>query len=587
MISKRLTRRELLRSTAVAAAGTALAACQPAAAPAMPEEEVSEEVIEQVTEVVVEEAAAECEMDWNPTLPPVPKKYDPPVEVYSSFTTTPEWQGDDGLTNNPLYNRLVDNMGVVFKPAWEASGSAHTQRMNAAIAANELPDSFSASGSMRDRLVLDGALEDIKDIWEATASPLSVDKKHYPNHPWWRPVLKGDQLFGIPYINGPGYNVDNIGLIRQDWLDEVGLGIPETLDELEATMRALVEAGIATYGINCGPNLVTWHNSLDPVFGAFGVMPTIWVKGGDSQLEYGSTFAGVKDGLAVIRQWYADGLIDPDYYTYSYSDNKANLFTGKTGVTFSPWWYIRQAILQAEAQNPGAHFALMEAPLGPNGQRGRKASGIIGPHVCFKKGVDPVKVEAVINQLNWNMEIHVNFDKYHQYGELWDLVEMVFEEGYAWEWDENCELKVGPAATTTWYTQGWMGGFWFQQLCYDNYLFDVGRKIDPWFDQDPSTLNKAQRFVINDPAVKRSWDMYKFAVERLDQQHSDEFIGAPTPTMTELVPQLSKLESEYFTGIVVGNKPVEAFDEFVELWWSEGGDQVTADVNEWYASLED
>jgi hypothetical protein len=162
---------------------------------------------------------------------------------------------------------------------------------------------------------------------------------------------------------------------------------------------------------------------------------------------------------------------------------------------------------------------------------------------------------------------------------------MVFEEGYAWEWDENCELKVGPAATTTWYTQGWMGGFWFQQLCYDDYLFDVGLKMEPWFEQDPGSLNKAQRFIINDPAVKRSWDMYKYALERLDQQYVDEFVGAPTKNITDLKPELDKLESEYFTAIVVGNKPLDAFDEFVDRWWSEGGEKITADVNDWYASV--
>ena len=43
---------------------------------------------------------------------------------------------------------------------------------------------------------------------------------------------------------------------------------------------------------------------------------------------------------------------------------------------------------------------------------------------------------------------------------------------------------------------------------------------------------------------------------------------------------------EVFADIVMGNEPIEAFDDFVEEWNSRGGDQITQEVNEWYNSVQ-
>ena len=37
-------------------------------------------------------------------------------------------------------------------------------------------------------------------------------------------------------------------------------------------------------------------------------------------------------------------------------------------------------------------------------------------------------------------------------------------------------------------------------------------------------------------------------------------------------------------GIMIGEKPLSAFDEFVDQWKSQGGDQMTQEVNEWWAA---
>ena len=40
---------------------------------------------------------------------------------------------------------------------------------------------------------------------------------------------------------------------------------------------------------------------------------------------------------------------------------------------------------------------------------------------------------------------------------------------------------------------------------------------------------------------------------------------------------------EYATKIIIGDFPIEKFDEFVDKWYSTGGEDVTAAAREWYA----
>ena len=47
------------------------------------------------------------------------------------------------------------------------------------------------------------------------------------------------------------------------------------------------------------------------------------------------------------------------------------------------------------------------------------------------------------------------------------------------------------------------------------------------------------------------------------------------------------MEDELFADIILGNKPLEAFDDFVDEWKRAGGDQITIEVNEWYDSVRD
>lgn len=45
---------------------------------------------------------------------------------------------------------------------------------------------------------------------------------------------------------------------------------------------------------------------------------------------------------------------------------------------------------------------------------------------------------------------------------------------------------------------------------------------------------------------------------------------------------LDKLQSETYVNIIMGTQEPETFDQFVTDWKSLGGDEITAEVNDWY-----
>jgi len=57
-----------------------------------------------------------------------------------------------------------------------------------------------------------------------------------------------------------------------------------------------------------------------------------------------------------------------------------------------------------------------------------------------------------------------------------------------------------------------------------------------------------------------------------------------TETMTEVWASLQDKELQVFTGIITGDLPITAFDEFVAEWNSNGGEIITEEANEWYSA---
>lgn len=540
-----------------------------------------------VTDVAATEApvAGECKPDWNPTYPEF-TKFDPAVEISVPFGTDYSFalEGDD-ITNNPMYNRLVELLGIKYTVAWQADGNDVYTRLNNDLAAGTLPDAFRVKNSKLSTYIDAGAVEDITDLWDKFASDLVKQKKGYPGSMLWMDVTRDGRIYGIAFKED-GYGDDSLTYIRQDWLDQLGLKAPTTLDELTQVAREFKKAGLSEFPIAANMNLVTWDWSLDPVFGAYGVIPAsggapgYWIKNDDGTLGYSSVNPNAKDALKVLNTWYTEGLINPDFVNMDESAAGDAFTAGQVGIGFQPWWGGHANVMDLYAAFPDAKISVIPNPMGPDGKSGRAGTTPRGGAILFRKGIDPIKVEAIIKQINWQVEMHANWEKYQQYGE-W-LQGAGYFKGYEWDLDENCNMVQGALPGTEWmYARDFVGGY--RGSSYPDYVADTFGSMANWQKADPASLNMAQQFILNDPTTLRDIEYYNKAYESRGEIIDNAFKGSNTDKINEVLSDLLDFERTSYIEFVTGARSLDTFDAFVTEWMDRGGNVYTEEVNRWAA----
>ncbi|MBD2867302.1 extracellular solute-binding protein [Paenibacillus sp. IB182493] len=131
-------------------------------------------------------------------------------------------------------------------------------------------------------------------------------------------------------------------LIRQDWLDKVGLPAPVTIDDWYTALKAFKEKDPNGNGaadeIPLGDQ--TGAGSLNSFTGAFGLLNGFQVHPATGKITFGPYEAAYKDYLTAMRKWYEEGLIDPEFaaidkkaFEAKFSNNTIGAYGGTiTGI---------------------------------------------------------------------------------------------------------------------------------------------------------------------------------------------------------------------------------------------------------------
>lgn len=159
---------------------------------------------------------------------------------------------------------------------------------------------------------------------------------------------------------------------RKDWLDNLGLSVPGTVDELFEVARAFTEDDPDGNGIDDTHGLTSsklWN--LQDIFQAFDAMLSntgdisiVWdpVSGvwQDSMLK-----PEMADALAFIKKLYDNGYLDANFLENEGSNMRENLWNGKSGSAF--YWVthaLRQAATKMKNSIPEAKWVEIPALKG-------------------------------------------------------------------------------------------------------------------------------------------------------------------------------------------------------------------------------
>ncbi|PQP89100.1 extracellular solute-binding protein, partial [Paenibacillus sp. AR247] len=236
----------------------------------------------------------------------------------------------------PFFQKWQEKTGVPLEFTAPPTGQVK-EAFNVMLASGDLPDmiEYNFIGDFPggpEKAIKDGYILKLNDLIDKYAPNL---KKYLQEHPDIDKMVKTDSgsYYAFPFIRGDEYlRVFQGPIIRKDWLDELGLPVPETIDEWTATLRAFKEkkGAAAPFSVVSKPRF--FNESGNGAFiGAFGVNRGFYQE--DGKVKFGPAEPGFKEYLKLFHDWYKEGLIDKNIATADTKAVDGNMASGATGAT--------------------------------------------------------------------------------------------------------------------------------------------------------------------------------------------------------------------------------------------------------------
>lgn len=275
-----------------------------------------------------------------------------------------------------LYNELKGmavieektGVDVVFQSPPDNSDDAYKMM----VISGDLPDiimwEYSAS---TDRMYEEGTIIDLTELIEEHAPNLRRIFQERPELLKEIATAEG-KIYYFPSIN-PMLTVEDVcrkttaGLIiRKDWLDKLGLDVPQSVDEWYEVLKAFKTRDPNGNGLMDEIPFDGWGL---PYFAAsFGVTNRFCVKP-DGNVVYGPMEQEYKAYLETMNKWYSEGLLGPNCLIHSdawKTENIINNFTGAFTGMDNAW---RHYLPNLQSNAADAMFAPVPWPMSANGQR--------------------------------------------------------------------------------------------------------------------------------------------------------------------------------------------------------------------------
>ena len=273
---------------------------------------------------------------------------------------------------------IAGRFGLRFR-AISAPWASWPDKLNAMIASGDVPDVFVGYGIMDGptykRWAHDGILLPVSD-YAAPYPSLSAYLSRFKD----QTVDSTGKLYSIPVED----YVDHVLMIRGDWLEELGLPPPKTIDELYATAVAMRDRYHIT-PISSSPAHTSGFFWLNFLFYAYGSAWDDWVETSDGTYVPSWIADGSRDALEYIHRLYHQHLLDPDFPTLTDGQKEERFANGKAGIVANgdlPGF--RAALAKA---SPKARLVVLPPPSGPKGQGMWGLNGYFSS-VMIRKGLD-------------------------------------------------------------------------------------------------------------------------------------------------------------------------------------------------------
>jgi putative aldouronate transport system substrate-binding protein len=266
----------------------------------------------------------------------------------------------------PIFKQIEKETNVYLKGVIPRSNSNEEQAYNLMLSSGDLADiiGYKDSTAMKE-LGTDGGLIPLNDLIDEYAPNLKAYMEKDPNFSNYCRSLDGNY-----YIIAQNQDIKSAEYfwIRKDWLDILGLEVPQTVDELYTVLTAFR---------NEDPNGNGLKDEI-PLFDRAGwKMPQeylyLWDTSTgfyprDGKMEFEPLTKDFKMGTANLIKWYKEGLIDPEIFTRG-GKSRDILFSANNGGFTEDWVSTGNYNDQLQDAVPGFNIIPIAPLENQNGER--------------------------------------------------------------------------------------------------------------------------------------------------------------------------------------------------------------------------
>jgi len=250
-----------------------------------------------------------------------------------------------------------------------------TEQLNTMIAARNLPDIIHAAWDTISggpgKMIADEIIIDIDGIVKENAPNLL---QYWEENPELRPLTYTDEqeCYGMPYYwpQAPGYLYHFGFVVRGDWLEKLGAKTPTDVDTWYQYLTAVRDGDPNGNGEKdeipfAGKNP---NGTLDDIMQfqrLYGIQPNaFFYREKNGEIVSAIHQPAMKEWLATMAKWYAEGLIDPEILSTDRTALDSKVLTDTAGSLWSGAGTGQLGLYMKQKENDGDEtFSLDPVPI--------------------------------------------------------------------------------------------------------------------------------------------------------------------------------------------------------------------------------
>ena len=500
-------------------------------------------------------------------------------------------EGEDVEHNQWTYMYQDHNIMPVI--LFDVDASQAATKLSTAIMSGDYPDVFNTSPNAFINYAQTDVIADITDVFEKYATDYLREYLNADGGLALQNCMVDGKLYGLPEMTNP-YDSVPMMWIRADWLENLGLEVPKTIDEFKAVAHAFTfddpdQNGVDdTYALAInGVDVLHWGpGDISSIFAAFNAFPgtngMAFVENEEGKVTWGGTNAeGMKATLQLLQDMYNEGSVSKVFTTMNYDTILEEVSAGRCGIWFGPMWSSMGPASNAIKSQPKAHMIAAAVPAGLGQDVGKVylSSSVSNIFCVSSKCEHP---EVLIKLLNLSVqklcypESDEEFIRYYGNAEspysgnkcslTVTLAPLKNLDNYR---KESAAVQTGDTSELNTEQMG--------DYVYIRTFLDGIEKGD--FDPEEPVFSAGAGYYTVFGDTQGAYALIDKLIG-MDGFTPCAYNSLPTEAMAENGETLKKLTVETIVKIITG-APVDSYDQFLTTWNALGGEDIIADAQAW------